>query len=90
MSHVLLLRTRSMHPLLRAVLALVGVALFALLMIFGAVALLVLLGVGAVTLFVNRLRHARTTAKGDTPSTRDPRVLEGDYVVVDKPRQPPR
>jgi hypothetical protein len=85
MSHVLHLHMRRVHPLARLLFAVIGAAMLGLLLIFGAVALVVLLGVGLVALAVNHWRHPHTAPTAPPP--RDPRVLEGDYVVLDTPSQ---
>ncbi|HET8899349.1 MAG TPA: hypothetical protein VFN09_11320 [Rhodanobacteraceae bacterium] len=90
MSHVLFLRSRSLHPLLRALLTVIGVSLLALLVFFGFVALLVMAGVGLVALLIQRWRQPQTAARATTSARpADPRVLEGDFVVVDSARQRP-
>lgn len=77
---------QSMHPVLRVLLILAGAAVLATLIIFGAMALLALFAVGGITLAVQRWRaaHGKAPATAHTRKAPDPRVLEGEYVVVDR------
>lgn len=78
---------KSLHPVVRVLMALVGAAAFALLIVFGALALLVLLSVGVVALMVGRWKQTRAPSANDQASAKprpDPNVLEGEFVVRDK------
>lgn len=84
---------KSLHPVVRALLALVGAAVFALLIVFGFLALLVLLSVGAVALLVGRWKQARSPMPNQNASARphaDPNILEGEFVVIEKETQAQR
>lgn len=92
MPHVLLLNGRPMHPLLRALLLVAGAAIVTLIVIFGFFALLALAGVGAVAALVARWRSRHhpqpMPAAASAQAQRDPRVLEGEYVVVQHDHDP--
>lgn len=77
---------QSMHPVLRVLLILAGAAVLATLIIFGAMALLALFAVGGITLAIQRWRAAHGKAPSSTDANRaqDTRVLEGEYVVVER------
>lgn len=86
---------RSLHPAMRVLLAVAGAAAAALLVVFGALVLLALFAVGGVALLVHRWRHrARAMrqpgAHAQHASTGHARVLEGDFVVVDRSTPPER
>lgn len=75
---------RSRHPLVRALSLLVGVALVALLLVFGLVVAGVLLVGGGLLL---ALRHwtRKSNASGRAPrgaNVHQPEVLEGEFVVL--------
>ena len=74
---------RSRHPLVRALSMLVGLALIAVLFVFGLMIAGVLLTVGVVLLARRQwnLRHAMRGAATGTGASR-PEVLEGDFVVL--------
>ncbi len=79
---------QSMHPVLRVLLMLVGAAVLATLLIFGAVAFVAMFALGGITLAVQRWRTGHDSASGtaETAQPRDARVLEGEFVVVDRER----
>ncbi|KGI77126.1 hypothetical protein [Oleiagrimonas soli] len=82
---------RPRHPLARAALALLGLAVFGALLVFGLIALAVLVAVGGILMLVRawRGRHASNTgARGAAPNA-DPDVLEGEYVVIHERRHVP-
>ncbi len=76
----------SMHPLLRALLLVAGAAMLAFLIIFGVMAFLALGAFGALALAIHRwrMRHAPAATAPEQPSARPSRVLEGEYVVVER------
>jgi hypothetical protein len=75
---------RPRHPLARALSLLVGVAVVGLLLMFGLVVAGVLLVGGGLLL---ALRHWRSIKVfGPATTTRRPKVLEGDFVVVQQGR----
>ena len=73
------------NPLLRFALALVGVALLGFFTVFGLV-------IGAAVLAAFALRRVWLRMRGAAPVSparpADPQVIEGEFVVVDKPRTP--
>lgn len=72
------------NPLVRLLLGLVGVALLGFFTLFGLLVAGLMLGVFALRrlyLSLNGKRPAR-------PSPVDPRVIEGEFSVVEKPRIP--
>lgn len=79
---------QSMHPILRVLMILAGAAVLATLIIFGAVALLAMFVLGGVTLAVQRWRtgHGKPPSPAHPAKPTDSRVLEGEYVVVDRER----
>ena len=80
------LPNRSMHPLLRALLLVAGAAVLTFVIIFGAVAFLALAAFGAIALAVQRwrMRNATPTASASQAHAQPSRVLEGEYVVVER------
>jgi hypothetical protein len=64
------------NPLLKLACGLVGVALLAVLLVFGLVAGLGMLMFAAVR---------RLSRPAPTPVAADPRVIEGEYAVVGRP-----
>lgn len=76
---------RPRHPLVRVLLALVGLAVLGVFMVFGLVALAVFMAVGSV-LFLLRLwatRGQRGAAPGTSSGApRNGEVIEGEFVVV--------
>jgi fatty acid desaturase len=79
---------RPRHPLARLALALLGLAVFGALLVFGLIALAVLVAVGGVLMLVRawRGRHADGNAPEDGSRPADPEVLEGEYVVIRESR----
>jgi hypothetical protein len=74
------------HPLARLALALLGLAVFAALLVFGLIALAVMIGVGAVLMLVRawRNRHASGPPSADPPG--EDGVIEGEYVIIHEHR----
>jgi len=66
------------HPLVRLLFALAGIALLAVLLVFGVVIGAAMLAAGLAMRLLGR-RPAAAAAQGDGT------VLDGDYRVVDKP-----
>jgi hypothetical protein len=78
---------KSMHPLLRAVSLLLGLALLGLLLFFGLVAAGILLVGGGVLLAWRQWKKLRNPpGKGGTTTARPP-VLEGEFVVLSSERR---
>lgn len=81
---------RPRHPLARLALALLGLAVFGALLVFGLIALAVLVAVGGVLMLVRAWRGRHASGRGNTPEDgsrpADPEVLEGEYVVIRESR----
>ncbi len=74
---------RPRHPLARFLSLLLGMAVIGVLLVFGLVVAGVLLVGGIVLLAVRQWKHARSPAQSAASvSTRQPAVLEGEFVVV--------
>lgn len=80
---------RSRNPLVRALSLVAGVAILGVLLVFGVVVLGVLVAGGLVFLAVRQWKLARAGVTGGTrPAAaaarpvHDPKVLEGEYVVI--------
>ena len=78
------------HPLLRFLLALLGLAVLGTLLVFGFFAFLAMATIGAVLMLVRawRSRHVGG-GDGDRPVARHTEVLEGEYVVIHEHRDTP-
>lgn len=77
------------NPLLRFALALVGVALLGFFTVFGLVIGAAVLAAFALRRVWLQLRRPAAAAGGQQPQRpADPNVIEGEFVVVDKPRTP--
>lgn len=74
---------RSRHPVVRVISLLLGVALIALLLVFGLAVAGVLLVGGVILLAVRQWKQGRMPAKSAAPNAaHQPTVLEGEFVVV--------
>jgi hypothetical protein len=79
---------RSRNPLARALSVVAGLAVLGVLLVFGVVVIGVLLAGGLVFLAVRQWKLARggTVAAAAQPSVtrpaEDPKVLEGEFVVI--------
>ncbi len=74
---------RTRHPLVRALSLLVGVALIAMLLVFGLMVASVLLVGGALLLAWRQWKHGRMFANPAAPKpAHKPAVLEGEFVVL--------
>lgn len=74
---------RSRHPVVRVISLLLGVALIALLLVFGLAVAGVLLVGGVILLAVRQWKQGRMPAKSAAPNAaHQPAVLEGEFVVV--------
>lgn len=95
MRFVFLPTYRPRHPLARVAAALLGIAVFGALLVFGLIALGVLIAVGGALMLVRawRGRHGsgrhRTPASGPSDRGRPSGVIEGEYVVVHEHRHIP-
>jgi len=71
------------HPLLRFLLALLGLAVLGTLIVFGFFAFLAMAAVGAVLMLVRAWRVRHGSGDGpEGPATQHTEVLEGEYVVI--------
>lgn len=70
------------HPLARLALALLGLALFGALLVFGLIALAVMVAVGAVLMLVRAWRNRHAPDVSVPPHARETDVIEGEYVII--------
>ena len=83
---------RPRHPLARILMAALGLAVLGVFMVFGLIALAVLVSVGAIMLLVRQWKIARAQRhrpRGAKPGSRQAdagQVLEGEYVVIRESR----
>ncbi|MBB6186555.1 hypothetical protein HDE77_000901 [Rhodanobacter sp. MP7CTX1] len=78
---------RSRHPLVRALSLLLGVALIGVLLVFGLVVAGVLLVGGGLLLAWRQWTRGRQINQTTTPgANHQPRVLEGEFVVIQQGR----
>jgi len=73
---------RPRHSLLRAVLALVGAVLLVGVLALGFFALLALAFIGAIVALTRALARAAHHGPAAVAHSGDPRVLEGEFVVL--------
>lgn len=74
---------RSRHPVVRVISLLLGMALIALLLVFGLAVAGVLLVGGVILLAVRQWKQGRMPAQSTAPNAaHQPAVLEGEFVVV--------
>jgi hypothetical protein len=76
--------SRPRHPLLRAIFALVGAVLLVGIFVFGFFALIAFAFIGSVVAITRAVAraHASTQHPNPQPAGADPRVIEGEYVVL--------
>lgn len=77
---------RPRHPLLRLLLAALGAVLLVGILIFGFFALLAFAFIGSVVALTRALARTHAisaTANRPAAATADPRVIEGEFVVLD-------
>lgn len=77
---VLPLMHRRRHPLAQALSLVLGLLVIGILMVFGLVVAGVLMVGGAVWLVWRQWKRAHLSTSSRT--TKDPEVLEGEYVVI--------
>jgi uncharacterized membrane protein YdbT with pleckstrin-like domain len=75
---------RSRNPLARALSVVAGLAVLGVLLVFGVVVIGVLLAGGLVFLAVRqwKLAHGGATPAPQASAAQDPKVLEGEFVVI--------
>ena len=80
---------RPRHPLLRLALAAIGAVLLLGIMVFGFFALLAFAFIGSIVAIIRAVTrsHGGATAAA-RPAASDPRVIEGDYVVLSRDAAP--
>ena len=71
---------RPRHPLLRIALAAVGAVLLVGILVFGFFALLAFAFIGAIVAITRAI--ARTHSAPAQPAPADPRVIDGEFVVL--------
>ncbi|HEY2397333.1 MAG TPA: hypothetical protein VGH81_15330 [Rudaea sp.] len=80
---------RPRHPLLRLALATIGAVLLVGILVFGFFALLAFAFIGSIVAIIRAVTRsqggAATAAKSAAP---DPRVIEGEYVVLRRDAAP--
>ena len=79
---------RPRHPLARLLLAVVAVLALAGIVAVGFFALVAFAFIGGIVALTRALArsHAATAAPQGRPAADDPRIIEGEYVVVDSRR----
>jgi threonine/homoserine/homoserine lactone efflux protein len=83
---VLPLLHRRRHPLAQALSVVLGLIVIGVLMVFGLVVAGVLTVGGALWLVWRQWKRGRTAMPGAARQTRQPEVLEGEYVVIHNSR----
>lgn len=83
---VLPLLHRRRHPLVQALSVVLGLIVVGVLMVFGLVVAGVLAVGGALWLIWQQWKRSRVTMSGVARKTRQPEVLEGEYVVISNSR----
>ena len=78
---------RPRHPLLRAVLALVGAVLLVGVLAFGLFALVAFAFIGTIVAVTRAIARTRAGSVHPAPSA-DPRVIEGEFVVLSRDAAP--
>jgi len=73
---------RPRHPLMRTFLAAIGAVLLLGVLVFGFFALLAFAFIGSIVALVRAISRANAGAAGATAQRPDPRVLEGEFVVL--------
>jgi len=74
---------RPRHPLMRAMLAAIGAVLLVGILVFGFFALVAFAFIGTIVAVVRAIARANNTAGAAPTSNRvDPRVIEGEFVVL--------
>lgn len=77
---------RRRHPLVQALSVVLGLIVVGVLMVFGLVVAGVLAVGGALWLVWRQWKHGRATMPGAARTARQPEVLEGEYVVINRSR----
>lgn len=73
---------RPRHPLLRAVLALVGAVLLVGVLALGFFALIAFAFIGGIVAITRAIARSNAGANGRAAAAGDARVLEGEFVVL--------
>lgn len=84
MRYVAYLPGKPMNPVMRALAMVAGVAIFALLVIFGAFILCAVLAVGTIAYGVYRWRHRHDASPAWVRTKRNGDTLDGEYTVVEQ------
>ena len=73
---------RPRHPLLKLLLAAVGAVLLVGILVFGLFALVALAFIGGIVAITRAVARTPAGASQPRPAGADPRVIEGEYVVL--------
>jgi hypothetical protein len=81
---------RPRHPLLRLALAAIGAVLLLGILVFGFFALLAFAFIGSIVAIIRAVTrsHGGAAAAARPAASSDPRVIEGDYVVLSRDAAP--
>jgi hypothetical protein len=77
--------SRPRHPLLRILMALVGLALVGGVLVLGFFALLAFAFIGGIVALTRAIARTHSGAVSPPRPATTARVIEGEYVVVDDP-----
>ena len=73
---------RPRHPLMRVLLAAIGAVLLAGILVFGFFALVAFAFIGTIVAVIRAIGRTNTVGATPAPPRADPRVIEGEYVVL--------
>jgi len=74
---------RPRHPLMRAILAAIGAVLLVGILVFGFFALVAFAFIGTIVALIRAIARANNNTVATPASNRvDPRVIEGEFVVL--------
>ena len=80
---------RPRHPLLRIALAAIGRVLLVGILVFGFFALLAFAFIGSIVAIIRAVTRSHgAAASAAPPGAADPRVIEGEYVVLRRDAAP--
>lgn len=76
---------RPRHPFTRAIFALLGAVLLIGVLVFGFFALIAFAFIGSIVAITRAIARAHAAATSQSPQTAgaNPRVIEGEFVVLD-------
>jgi hypothetical protein len=76
------LLNRPRHPLARLVLAVIGIALLAGVLVLGFFAVIAFAFIGGIVALIRVFARSHATASQAPSATSDSRVIEGEYAVI--------